>query len=469
MIFIKFFYIIWIFLNFLSLPLIASDTPSKEPPFIDIGWEDLHKQGLQGQGKNIIVLEGHCTFQANHPAFQGLSVSCFDFGCVPMCPVGFQDSSPFRFLSDSLPLNIDFDGNKDHGQKVLSVLVGNASPKDNYPGGLIPQAQATLITFSSTTIPYRPRGWVHPILRFASTAVYTFREASNLLDPAKATELTKALTSYLSLYPNIWDQKIDNSIYEAFNHAFNTPGKVINASFQLQSPCDHKNLYQLTPHFLDFLSNGLEKNDKILIVTAGNNKSDITASAEKTYNFPNIGETPNLTYFERQGLIDTYHLEFRQIIFQQYAKHPSLKKRIRIVTNIVGVTNPEKDCLFPFQKDSKTSVTFKKGNSYTVCLEQSSNYPGADQDIQNITISTFGTKVVTDPHNRFSLVSGTSFAAPAISGLLVLMDDYFQGKGLSKTGPELLETLDASCHLPTGFGKYYGRGIVDPLLFLPNT
>ena len=424
-----------------------------------IGFEEIHQMGIKGKGQTVILLEPNFTFESNHPAFKRIEVQCIDVGRHPKCPEGFKDLSTFRYHQGFKPFGLDFMNDQDHCQKVLSVLVGIPCNNYNYGGGIVPEAKPILVSCSHASITGNRSGWVNSIIRCASSAVYTFAELNEFLLHEDHPEM---LEQALTLYPekNLLAQKIDDSIFDAFKIIFDSPGRVINASFDIQTPIDYLDTYKLTSHFLDFIAEGLERTDKILIFCAKNESADISSSIffNDIYN-PSLEENINLEYREKIIYENNYIRGRRSIGFQQYANHPVLKSRVRIVTNLMLAKSSGN------RHFSRTNVSFKNGNSFDVELSPTSNYPGDDKCLQAITLTAFGSNLmVAASGGKFITESGTSLSAPTVVGLITLMDEHYNKQGCDYSGLDLLNILDSSCLLPApGHAMYYGNGIIDPL------
>src|SRR5690606_17996619 len=75
---------------------------------------------------------------------------------------------------------------------------------------------------------------------------------------------------------------------------------------------------------------------------------------------------------------------------QQFGDHPKLKERVRIAINISPVPSKESLVIYPSQNKSRAKVQFRNGSKLEICLNASSNYPGANKNLQAITISAIG-------------------------------------------------------------------------------
>ncbi|MBN9342798.1 MAG: hypothetical protein BGO76_07680 [Caedibacter sp. 38-128] len=437
-------------------------------------FKKLHQLGYQGNGQRVVILEPAITLQYTHPAFLGKEIQAVDVGRNPQPPTNFNNQSRLRYTHDfcNKVLDLFFWTPSFHAQGITSILIANPLKDHYFSGGLIPQAKLKLVSFSQVAGRTRD-DWVDGARKFASTSIYPFGESGFIRTDAQK----RAIESYSQEQGiNFSATIIDDSIYDAFRNAFRSSNRLILGSFNLESPCDFKNLYFLTPDFLNFLVKGLEETDQILILSAGNFGFDISEANKKGIELRKQAQDMNpkqgdfIAECEKVSQMNQSSEFLQKVPFKQFAEHPILKKRVLIVVNAMISSAKEKAGL------GRGKVKLSNSKKFDICLNPSSCYPGMDKALQDITITAFGTniKVATDmDKDIFKLDSGTSFAVPMVGSLLSLIDEYHKRQNKKISGTKLVEILKKGCALPkpgkTDLKCYYGNGLMDPLAFLDKS
>lgn len=416
----------------------------------NIGFRELHELGITGKEIGIVIFEPDpIQISLFHPAFKGKKMRLVDVS-RDSCSENFEDQSQIRYTSKVVEeFRMDFWSPKDHVQQIASILIGTPSEINNFLGGVAPNTNLTLISFSHINCSLRDCFHPEPIYN-TGMAIYSFEEFGNKFNDLLLEEGIEK------------SQKIDDSILHALEVAFRSKARIIEGSFNLQSPCDYKKEFYLSEDYLNYLTDNLVENDQIMIFAAGNTRENITESIAKAKNcFTIFNTSPNYSYLSKEYDHYSEGAKFsRQNYFIQYATHPQLKDRFLIVTNIEKSDENTR---------SSMDIAFSNGAQGRVDLDYTSCYPGANKDLQEITVSAFGSEiqVATGKWGMFENKSGTSLAVPMVAGLLSLIDEYYQKNDKKLTGPQLIQVLKDSCLLPDKEkAEYYGKGIIDPLGFL---
>lgn len=547
-------------------PYVSASEQGLDENGIATGFEVVNKKYV-GKGQTIVVIDEGLSFAPQHPALKGKAIERIEVGRQPNPSPEFQDESKCRYIEGFKP-ELDFLNDGYHGQKIVSVLLANPVSGQKVTVGIVPDAKVKLVSYSDVVFGIWKGGhmtdWPQSPVRYASSAVYTFRQAAQIIPQSRLKELQQTLATYTQNKIDLLGQKIDDSIYDAFHQAFKSDGRVISVSCPLVAACDFKNAYKMAPEFLAFLASGLKKYDKILVFAAGNQKQDLTqnlAEGLKAWpNAPKIGSDywKNKEWYEFDNYYQPIVTKLQWIYFQQFSQIPDIKARTLLAVNVESVVKVETELFmqsmgfqsfikqefkqyiihpegqpdtihFDFagfasnvffeplvnqagienlkskviamiewayfpqgqgmevsQKACQVSAlmdevygfsnkapqpkfTFSNGKSYNLQLAPSSNYPGANKALQEMTVAALGGHTVADREDEFKLESGTSLSAPRIAGLLALMDEHYQAQGQKLTSPELVHRLKKNCICPQGFENVFGNGVIDPAAMLKNS
>lgn len=447
---------------------------------IKTGFEVVN-QKYSGNGQTIVVIDEGLSFAPNHPALHGKAIKLIEVGRQPNPSSEFQNQSNFRYNKGFEP-NLDFLSDGYHGQQIVSVLLAHPVAGKNVTSGIVPEAQVELISYSDINFqfwaPFIRIDWTNSPLHFASSAIYTYRQASEFIPKSRSEKLKQTLATYQDKQIDLWDKKIDDSIYDAFRHAFQSDARTISVSYPLIAACDFKKAYNMAPEFLEFLANGLKKHDKILVLAAGNQEQDlhkcISSGTTQWNNTPKFdsdhwNDKPWHNYA-------THYSQFvgklRYAYFKQFSQHPIIKQRALIAVNVEPAVRSKSEQGFSWggsKEHPKQTITFSNGQSHDLQLYYSSNYPGADKDLQELTVAALGGHTVADKEDEFIWECGTSFSAPRVAGLVALMDEYYKSLGQKLTGPELVGRLKKNCICPEGFETMFGNGVIDPAAMFNNS
>ena len=214
--------------------------------------------------------------------------------------------------------------------------------------------------------------------------------------------------SFLRLSP-YYNEKIDDSLVDAFDQAFKSGAKVLNFSMILASITDPLSDYRIPEPLLQKITQGLVANDQILVMAANNQGR-------------NLSEYKN------------------QVYFKQFSENADISSRMLIVMNVyIG-------------KKGKKIKRF-----YT------SNWPG--KDLSNYTVSAFGKDVVSGYSLKgsevFRAVSGTSQAAPKVAGFCLLVEQFFKDSSQEITSCGIVDFVKRTAR-PLGDPEIFGKGLINP-------
>jgi len=157
---------------------------------------------------------------------------------------------------------------------------------------------------------------------------------------------------------------VDDSINEAFQLTFSRAEPVITRSFGLRSPMDWKNEFEADPAFINFLADGFEKNDQVLIISAGNEGNNISECLEKGLKLYEEGNDPRMSPIERDYSKHKASVNLTKKIFKQFAEHPILRKRVLIAINAQVCSDK-----------IENRVTFLNGMNASAILGLCTHYP----------------------------------------------------------------------------------------------
>lgn len=386
-------------------------------PFLSLhGFDKAHQAGFRGEGQTIIFFEGDGV-DPQHPIFEKTEkIERYDVGRgSKICGV---DKSDFRYLQEeyqSFLTNIDSSPNMQHGNHVIGIAVGQPislekkgnstlDKKDDkyfaFSGGAIPNGQAINISYSQ--VGFQNYIW-YPVEGFngIGRACYGVSDAFN--NPNWHRQSYVCYPKVQEKFEEIQDTLIrerlkkpaDDSLLDAFKLAGDLDGVAINISATLASLCDPLNNFLIPEKFLNQISATLEKNDKILILSANNCSK-------------------NLSTFDKQPY------------FKQFAVHPKISPRFLIAVNVITSVEP------PF-------VQLPNGTITGVERFNSSNYPG--EDLKGYAVSAFGSNILSgwssNGSNLFEGQSGTSQSAPQVASLCTL----WKQKCPKLSGPEIVKKI----------------------------
>jgi hypothetical protein len=407
------------------------------------GFSKLHATGITGKGTKVCVIESKGC-HVNHPVFQEVrdQIKFISVGRASNLPVGFKECSRYRYpdakVDYSYILAARDDQNGPHGTHAGALIVSKPQQHEEalfFPGGVAPDAQMIFIATSRVQL---NDFWQTPTTRNAGTALYSFKDADqnikldiqvhkdfdfenkNFMDPNDGWMVKPE--EYLSEYEHrkefsfsslrsstYYQEKIDDSLVDAFDQAFKSGAKVLNFSMILQSIADPLNEYRIPEVFLQKIAQGLVANDQILVLAANNQSRDLGKYKEQVY-------------------------------FRQFSEIPDISSRMLIVANVY------------IDKEDDQIKRFYSGN-----------WPG--KDLHNYTVSAFGTDVVSgyslEGSEVFHAVSGTSQAVPKVSGFCLLIEQFHKDKGQLITASEIVDFVKQTAK-PLGDPEIFGKGLMNP-------
>jgi minor extracellular protease Epr len=191
---------------------------------------------------------------------------------------------------------------------------------------------------------------------------------------------------------------------------------------------------------------GVAPNCKIIPVKSLSNKGFTTSkSLERTLEYA-IKIKPDIVNMSLGG-------QYKQsLIFHAFLKE--LEKLNIPVVCAMGNYGEKYSC-FPADYPETIGVTsYKKGREISTFSSRSGN---ADFALPGEDILT------TNLNNQYSIVNGTSFAAPFLSGLITIILSENKKNNQTLTIQDLKNLLIKSCkdYGPVGKDKYFGHGIID--------
>jgi minor extracellular protease Epr len=191
---------------------------------------------------------------------------------------------------------------------------------------------------------------------------------------------------------------------------------------------------------------GVAPNCKIIPVKSLSNKGFTTGkSLERTLEYA-IKIKPDIVNMSLGG-------QYKQsAIFHAFLKE--LEKLNIPVVCAMGNYGEKYSC-FPADYPETIGVTsYKKGREISNFSSRSND---ADFALPGEDILT------TNLNNQYSIVNGTSFAAPFLSGLITIILSESKKNNKQLTIQNIKELLIQSCkdYGPTGKDKYFGHGIID--------
>jgi|GEM_PF-5844100 len=377
----------------------------------------LHEKGITGKGTKVCVIEkGCCT---DHPAFQEVNdqLKFIDVGHTSKPIDGFQDCSRRRYPEandkDSVILTGKNDLRTEHGTHVGALIVSKPQKYEGspfFPGGAAPDALMILIATSNVRL---HECWQKPGFTHFGTALYSFKDADDR--ESDTSKLKKDFYFNPLRSSSYYEERMDESLIDAFDQAFGSGAKVLNFSMELVSIVDPFNEYRIPEVLLQKITNRLVNNDQILILSANNQFHDLSEYKEQVY-------------------------------FQQFSNISDIASRMLIVVNVY---NDE------------------SGNTVKLC--PFSNWPG--KLLKDYTVSAFGTDVVSGwskVGEVFSAKSGTSQAAPKVSGFCLLIEQFHKDKGKLITASEIVDFVKRTAK-PIGDSEKFGKGLIDPDALLCHT
>jgi len=234
------------------------------------------------------------------------------------------------------------------------------------------------------------------------------------------------------------DEPLDTSVCDAFNHIFahQPTVRVINAStafFNWADPFDPPRKdyrddligYKVPDSIKDWLAKGLEESDKVLVLAAGNEGSDLS-------------NTDYWRYEYIRSLLDD----------------PRLQARIVLASNIA--VDPSGTETFNGYKISH------RGNTFGELLY-----------LQEVALAAIGTDIgygynvhyserdLSEKDRKLVIETGTSLSAPIISGYLTLLKQKNPGLNMA----QIVQLARANA-IPVGDPAIYGRGVINTDILL---
>ena len=410
------------------------------------GFSRLHARGITGKGTKVCVVESQDACYRNHPAFEGVrdQIEFISVGRASNVPEGFEDRSRRRYPADNeiepeLLEGIQ-DQNGPHGTHVAALIISHPQQHTQefleFPGGVAPDARMSFIEISGVCL---KDCWQDAESRNYGTALYSFKDVdlkpeldldaqenfdfeSNQYRRGSKYEGGFTPETYLKFYRSTrnfffsflrlspyYNEKIDDSLVDAFDQAFKSGAKVLNFSMILASITDPLSDYRIPEPLLQKITQGLVANDQILVMAANNQGR-------------NLSEYKN------------------QVYFKQFSENADISSRMLIVMNVyIG-------------KKGKKIKRF-----YT------SNWPG--KDLSNYTVSAFGKDVVSGYSLKgsevFRAVSGTSQAAPKVAGFCLLVEQFFKDSSQEITSCGIVDFVKRTAR-PLGDPEIFGKGLINP-------
>ena len=196
-----------------------------------------------------------------------------------------------------------------------------------------------------------------------------------------------------------------------FDHIFENPNiSVINASLRMAEFSNPFEDGKVPQDILEWMADGLERHDQILVLAAGNGGDNLTTTDLSDYTY-----------------------------IRSLTTHEELRKRVVLALNISVTQRAERSPVFSDIPLSRT---------------KSSNYPGEDPLIQQMTLAAIGNNIIYNPGQKPE--DGTSLSAPIITAYLSLLKE----KHPEKPMVEIVETAKKHAQ---NFGQpdQFGNGVIN--------
>lgn len=403
-----------------------------------------HQTGLTGNGIQVAVIESD--FPPDCKGFDHSKRHLYDSTIVPEAytpdatlinpePAPAEKDYFFntfyqldhkleRWLKDKKPRSFP-SGHRmggTHATQVTGLLIGNQN--DSFPGGCAPNLRVHIYArdnFSSDMVsahsdlsPYHGTGLlsVEKTLQTIINSKTFFKPSYSVpSDPEKALENLKWVETYPIEHKIYKQSPLNPALKMVFDHIVENPDiSIINASLAMVEFSDPFNEGKVPPHILDWMADGLARHDQILVLAAGNGGGNLT--------------TTDLADFKYIRSLST---------------HPKLRERIVLALNISVTEKPESSVMFSGISISRT---------------KSSNYPGEDTFLQQMTLAAIGNNIIYNPGQKPE--DGTSLSAPVITAYLSLLKENNPGKSM-------LEIVEMAKKHAQNFDQpdQFGNGVIN--------
>lgn len=403
------------------------DQPGNNPIKVH-GFDQLHKMGLTGEGQTIAFIEERQTKDINtHPFFFNKSegsLKLFDYSRNTVWD-GFENCFSLRYtdpdyrdIIQDIQTNVP-DYSNGHDTQVIGLAIGHKT--SSFCGGAVPEASGIQYNYSSCYYTdYRFGNYMY--VHFAGMNQYTCLDILNgvlnrTLNEEHRTGFNKKIQILQTKYSHLkLDQPVDSSLYEALIAAITSEAKVINISQNIPQLTDPFNNYMIPTHVLDALGLALQQNDKIMVITPGND-----------FNVP-----PEVEQYEIEQNSSVAKRSFvKNTYLNCLALHPIISQRLLIPINVY----PCEDTFFNYEQGSNRPLKYEWGKC-AVCA--------------------VGTNIYFDTEKG---ESGTSLAAPLVSSLCSIINQVSGGK---LSAAEIVESVKSNT-ISLGDQETYGHGLINPL------
>lgn len=399
------------------------------------GFDKLHERGLTGKGQSIAFIEERQTKDINAcPYFSNKSgpIKLYDYSRNTVWD-GFEDCSSLRYTHpdyESLIQDIKNDiPNYDNGhdKQVMGLAIGHKTP--NFCGGAAPEASGI---HYSRSVGYYTGGYIledclniyNPMAGmglYSCTGMLNRLLEGDLKEASYRTRVENRNNHIKTKYSQLQlDNPVDASLYEALIAALRSEAKVVNISEDMPHLTDPFDSYKIPALILDNLGRELQDQDKILVVTPGN---DFNSDPQRESNFITQRNCVNAKRrFVKNGYLNSL------------ASHSIIKQHLLIPLNVY----PSEDTFLNNVNGSNRPLNYEWGNC-AVCAVGTDIY--------------FGHKKST----------GTSLSAPLISALCTIANQVTQGK---RSAPEIVQSVKSNAiplHDKDGDQEMFGWGLINPI------
>lgn len=407
--------------------------------FFDVSF--LHDRGIKGSNARVAIIEMGFP-DPEHPAFKeefqrGKITSHFIQHHPNIRTLLLKNPEWEKYYRALFLGSHESELNKkdnSHANKVLGVLKEEEK-------GVAPLSHANIYAKSIV----RPTIYLPVYYEAPGLSHYTVQDYFDKISSVGAVfpisdyeyPLDEILTALKKGIPDLFSQKLNDTLLKTIVEAANKKNHAINISNYLGTLLDPFNsnldkldsLWKVPEPILEALGDALEKGNSVLVLSANNDRADLTESAL------NLGSP-----MERK----------RNSYFLQLASDPKIGPRLIIAGNIQS---------YSYLEEGKMS--FK--------LNESSNWPGTNKNIQNNYIGAPGTSILLpDSKCTFSSATGTSFSAPFISGVIALMQDRnFQMHGSYLEAAEVVQRIRTTAY-HSGDPCRFGQGAINIRKLFPD-
>ena len=404
----------------------------------------VHEKGLTGKDVQVAVIERD--FPQDCAGFDHSKRHLYDSTIVPAPytkeailinphPVPAEEDYFFnsfyqlnpelkRWLKDKKPrsLRSDHKMGDNHATQVTGLLIGYKN--ELFPGGCAPNLRvhiynrdifmSKMVADYSELSPYQGTG-LFSVEESLEKIIgsKTFFKPGCLVpsDPQQALEELDWIEKNQTHCKIYKQAPLNPTLKIALDHMFENPYiSVINASLRMTEFSNPFEDGKVPQDILEWMADGLAHHDQILVLAAGNAGDDLTTTDLSDYAY------------------------IRSLI-----THEELRKRVVLALNVSVTQAPESSPVFAGIPISRT---------------KSSNYPGEDPLIQQMTLAAIGNNIIYNPGQKPE--DGTSLSAPIITAYLSLLKE----KHPEKPMVEIVETAKKHAQ---NFGQpdQFGNGVIN--------